>query len=158
MARNHLTAGLCLVAVAYGAAACRSNKKDTTPVAQIQTQTPPQTVNEPVTVTGCLRAGDASDTFVLTASETKDGTTPATYVLSSSNNGVNLRDNVGERVEVSGVLKTEQQVSTVTPAAPPANKPTGTAGTPTVETQAQLDMRHLAVNSMNRIGGHCDTK
>jgi len=109
-----------------------------------------------VTVTGCLRAGDASDTFVLTASETKDGTTPATYVLSSRDNGVNLRDNIGERVEVTGVLSTEQRVSTMTPAAPPANNPTGTSGTPTVATQAQLDVRHLAVNSMNRIGGHCD--
>jgi hypothetical protein len=158
MGRNPLTTGLCIVAVAYGAAACRSHKKDTTPVAQMQTQTPPQTVNEPVTVTGCLRAGDASDTFVLTASETKDGETPATYVVVSNNNGVNLRDNVGERVELTGVLRTQQQVSTTTAPAPPANKPTGTAGTPTVQTQAQLDMRRIDVNSVNRVGGHCNAK
>jgi hypothetical protein len=158
MVRNSLTAGLCIVAVASGSAACRSNKKNTTPVAQIQTQTPPQAVNTPVTVTGCLRAGEASDTFVLTTSETKDGATPATYVLAAGKSGVNLRDNIGERVEVTGVLSTEQQVSTTTLPAPAANKPTGTAGTPTVQTQAQLDMRSLEVNSMSRIGGHCDAK
>jgi hypothetical protein len=158
MGRNSLTTGLCIVAVAYGAAACRSNKKDTTPVAQIQTQTPPQAVNQPVTVTGCLRAGDASDTFVLTTSETRDGATPATYVVVSNTSGVNLRDNIGERIEVTGVLTTQQQASTTTPPAPPANKPTGTAGTPKMQTQAELDMRRIAVNSVNRVGGHCDTK
>lgn len=158
MFRNSLTAGLCIAAAVCGTAACRSNKKDTTPVAQIETQTPPQVVNEPVTVTGCLRAGDASNTFVLTTSETKDQTTAATYVLSVRDNGVNLRDNIGERVEITGVLNTQQEVSTMSPSAPPANKPTGTAGKPAVETQAQLDMRHLEVSTMNRIGGHCDTK
>jgi hypothetical protein len=157
MGRNPLAAGLCIVAVAYSAAACRS-KNNTTPVAQIQTQTPPQTLNQPITVTGCLRAGDASDTFVLTTSETKDGTTPATYMLASRDTGVNLRDNIGERVEVTGVLNTQQQVSTATPAAPPANKPTGTAGKPSVETQASLDMRRLTVNSVNRLGARCETK
>jgi hypothetical protein len=36
---------------------------------------------------------------------------------------------IGERIEVTGVLTTQQQASTMTPPAPPANKPTGTAGT-----------------------------
>jgi hypothetical protein len=110
-----------------------------------------------VTVTGCLRAGDASDTFVLTASETKDGVTPATYLL-VPNSSVNLRENVGNRVEVSGVLSTQQQVSTTTPATAPRNKPTGTSGTPTVQTQTQLDMRRLDVSSVNRLGDGCDKK
>jgi hypothetical protein len=149
-----------MLAVACGAstAACRRSNNETPPVAQIQSQTPPQAVNQPVTLTGCLRAGEASDTFVLTASQTKDGETPATYLLVSKDSGVNFRENVGERVEITGVVTTQQQVSTMTPPAPPANKPTGTAGTPTVETQAKLEMRRLEVNSVNRLGAHCDTK
>jgi hypothetical protein len=160
MRTNSLTAGISIIAVTFGAAwtvACQRSNKNAPPSAQIQTQTPPQTVNQPLTVTGCLRAGDASDTYVLTTSETKDGTTPATYLLVASN-GANLRDNVGNRVEVSGVLSTQQAVSTVTPPTAPQNKPTGTGGTPTVETQTQLDMRRLEVNSLNRVAEHCDTK
>jgi hypothetical protein len=159
MRGNSLTAGLSIV-VALGVVStsgCQRSSKNEAPVAQIQTQTPPRQVNQPVTVTGCLRAGDASDTFVLTASETKDGTTPATYQL-VSNSGVNLRDNVGNRVEVSGVLTSQQQVTTVTPQEPARNKPTGTSGAPTVQTQTQLEMRRLEVNSLNRVTERCDTK
>ena len=160
MRANSLTAGLSITALAFGAistASCKRSDKNTTPVAQIQTQTPPQTVNQPLTVTGCLRAGEASDTYVLTTSETKDGATPATYLL-AANEGVNLRDNVGNRVEVTGVLSTQQEISTVTPPAAPRNKPTGTSGTPAVETQTQLDMRRMEVSSLNRVGEHCDMK
>ena len=159
MRGNSLTAGLSII-VALGAVStttCNRSSKKEAPVAQIQTQTPVQAVNQPVTITGCLRAGDAADTFVLTASETKDGTAPATYLL-ASNSGVNLRDNVGNRVEVSGVLSSQQQVSTITPQEPARNKPTGTSGTPTVQTATQLEMRRLEVNTLNRVGDRCDTK
>jgi len=160
MRANSVTAALSVIAIAFGAASttgCKRSDKNAAPVAQIQTETPPQTVNQPLTVTGCLRAGDASDTFVLTTSDTKDGVTPATYLL-VAHNSVNLRDNVGNRVEVSGVLSTQQQVSTTTPASAPQNKPTGTSGTPTVQTQTQLDMRRLEVSSVNRLGERCDKK
>ncbi len=160
MRANSLIIGLSITALAYGAGsttACRRSNKNAPPTAQVQTQTPPQAVNQPVTVTGCLRAGEASDTYVLTTSETKDGMSPATYVL-ASNNGVNLRDNVGNRVEVTGVLSTEQQVSTTSPATSPRNKPTGTSGTPTISTQTQLDMRRLEVSSVNKLADRCDKK
>ena len=150
-----LTAGFTIIAVAAFSGGCKRSDKNTAPVAQIQTQTPAQAVNQPLTVTGCLRAGEASDTYVLTSSETKDGTTPATYLLVATS-GVNLGENVGNRVEVAGTVSTQQQVSTVTPAVPAQNKPTGTAGTPTVQTQTQLDMRRMEVNSLNRLGDRCD--
>jgi hypothetical protein len=158
MRAHSTTAGVFIVALVFGAVstgACQRSNKNAAPTAQIQTQTPPQTINQPLTVTGCLRAGDASETYVLTASETKDGTTPATYLLVANDN-VNLRDNVGNRVQVSGILNTQQEVSTVTPSTPPKNKPTGTSGTPTVQTQTELDMRRLEVSSLNRVGEHCD--
>ena len=160
MRANPVTAALAVIALAYGSAstvACQRSNKNATPTAQTQTATAAQAVNQPMTVTGCLRAGDASETFVLTASETKDGTSPATYML-AANNGVNLRDNVGKHVEVTGVLSTEQQVSTTSPATAPRNKPTGTSGTPTISTQTQLDMRRLEVNSLTKLGDSCDKK
>ncbi len=160
MRTNSLTAALSILALAYGGVstvACQRSDKSAPPTAQIQAQTPPQPVNQPMTVTGCLRAGEASDTFVLTASETKDGTTPATYVL-VSNPGVNLRDNVGNHVSVTGVLSTEQRVATTTPPTAPQNKPTGTSGTPAVSTQTQLDMRKLEVSSVSKLGDRCDKK
>jgi hypothetical protein len=159
MRARSLTA-LTILAIVYGGAstaACKRSNKNGTPVAQIQTQTPPQAVNQSTTVTGCLRAGDASDTYVLTTSETQNGATPATYLLVSTN-GANFRDNIGHEVQVSGVLSTEQAVSTVTPASPPANKPAGTSGKPAVETQTQLDMRRLEVSSLNSMSDKCQTK
>jgi hypothetical protein len=160
MRANPVTTALSIIALAYGGAsmmACQRSSKNATPTAQMQTATPPQAVNQPMAVTGCLRAGDASDTFVLTSSETKDGTSPATYML-VARNGVNLRDNVGNHVEVTGVLSTEQQVSTTTPSTAPQNKPTGTSGTPTISTQTQLDMRRLDVSSVNKLGDRCGKK
>lgn len=159
MHANSLTASLSILVIAYGgvsATACRRSDRNTTPVAQVQTQTPVQAVNQPMTVTGCLRAGEAAETFVLTTSERKDGTTPATYLLVSSNTAVNLRDNVGHRVEVSGNLSAEQQTLTVSPPAPARNKPTGTSGTPTVATQTQLDLRRLEVDNVRSLGDRCD--
>jgi hypothetical protein len=152
------TGGVFIVALVFAAVStggCQRSSKNAPPTAQIQTQTPPQAVNQPVTVTGCLRAGDASDTYVLTASEMKDGTTPATYLL-VARDAVNLRDNVGNRVQVSGTLTTQQEVSTLTPTTSPKNKATGTSGTPTVQTQTELDMRRLEVSSLNRVAEHCD--
>lgn len=160
MRASSLTAALTILAVAYGGAStagCKRSNKNGTPVAQIQTQTPAQPVNQPTTVTGCLRAGDASDTYVLTTSETQNGATPSTYLLVSTG-GANLRDNVGHEVQVSGVVSTQQAVSTVTPATPPANKPAGTSGKPSVETQTQLDMRRLEVSSLNSMSDKCETK
>ena len=44
------------------------SREKTAPVAETQTQTPVRTDNQPVTVSGCLRAGEAAETFVLTSS------------------------------------------------------------------------------------------
>lgn len=168
MRANVLTTTLSLVAIAYAgvsATACKRSDRAATPAPQVQTQTPVRDINQPMTVTGCLRAGEASDTFVLTSSEQKDGMTPSTYLLISNNdanNNASFRDNVGKRVEISGTLSTEQQTSALTPAEPARNsarnKPTGTSGTPTVESQTQVDMRQFQVSSLRSLGERCDKK
>jgi hypothetical protein len=163
MRANSLMAGLSIAVLATFAGACDRSEKKSAPVAEVQSQSPPQQLSQPMTVSGCLRAGDASDTFVLTTSEAKDGTAPATYLLASTT-GLSLRENVGKRVEVSGVLNTQQRVATTTAASPAdpkdkdKDKATGTSGTPMVQTQTQLDMRRLDVTNINRVGESCDTK
>jgi hypothetical protein len=161
MRANSLTAALSIVAMAaVGAstAGCNRSDKNSTPVAQMQTQTPAQPVNQRTTVVGCLRAGESADTYVLTASQAQDGSTPATYALFAGED-VDLRGNVGQQVQVTGVVTTQEAVSTITPSTAPANKPEGTSGSkPQVQTQTQLEMRRFDVTSINKVADRCDTK
>ena len=57
MRANPVTTILSIVTLTYGGIstiACQRSNKNAAPAAQIQTQSAPQTVNQPVTVTGCL--------------------------------------------------------------------------------------------------------
>ena len=141
---------------AVSLAGCNRSEQTTTPVAESQTQHPVQPANQPLTVSGCLRGGDAADTFVLASSGASigDSTASATYQLAAAS-GVNLRDHVGRRVEVSGVLRGQQQ-SESRAEGPAANAPTGTAGTPRVETRTEVDIKHLDVSSVKPIADDCD--
>jgi hypothetical protein len=145
----------CVAAAALSLSACNRAEQNK-PVAEVQTQTPVKPAAEPTTVSGCLRAGDAADVFVLTASQAVDGGTPATYQLVGLQ-GVNLKDHVGNRVEVNGVLRAQQQTSTRA-AAPAAgsDKSTGTSGSPTVETRTSVDIRQLDVSAVKPLGQGCD--
>jgi hypothetical protein len=142
-------------AMAMGAAC--NNKKDVTPTAQIQSNSPAQAANSPESVTGCLRAGDAPDTFVLTTSLLADGRQPATYQLSGSG-GVNLTEHIGERVSVQGVVRAQQESTTASSGSPANDKPKGTAGSPNVSTTTTLDLKRMDVTSISRAEGTCETK
>ena len=134
------------------AAASACQRQDRTPSAQSQAASPMQTTSSPTTVTGCLRAGDASDTFVLTTARSTDGQT-ATYQLHPIP-GIQLAEHVGRQVEVNGVLRAQQEVSTSS-STQPAGKPTGTAGTPEVSTSTELAVRQLEVQQVRPVGEHC---
>jgi hypothetical protein len=143
-----------LVLVSAIAAGCQ--RQPEVPAAQSQTGTS-RPANQPTTVTGCLRSGDADGTFVLTSSKIVDGTPPATYDL-AGDAGVNLHDHVGKQVEVSGVIDQTSQVATRQPAQP-ADNATGTAGkpgTPTVQTGTQLSIQRLKVSAIKRTGENCE--
>lgn len=142
----------CSLAIALAAAgAC--NRSGQAPPSETQTATPVQTANMPTTITGCLRAGDASNTFVLTAARAETGQPTATYQLHPVE-GVMLAEHVGKQVEVSGVLRAQQEVSSRS-TTEPANKATGTTGTPTVSTATELDIKQLTVEKVRSVEGEC---
>jgi hypothetical protein len=120
------------------------------PASQVQTESPTRVTNQPMTVTGCLRAGEAADTFVLTTG----GTDVATYNL-IGREGVNLADHVGRQVEVNGILLAQKQTATRAEGPARGDKPTGTAGTPSVSTRAEVDIRQLEVNTVRSTGQEC---
>jgi ABC-type uncharacterized transport system auxiliary subunit len=135
-------------------AGCSRSDQKNAPTAEVQTQQPAEAVNKPITLSGCMRAGEATDTYVLTTSATADGQAPANYQLAGAS-GVNLRDQIGNRVEVSGVVRTQQETQSHT-SGPAANAPTGTSGTPRVETTTELDLKHLDVSNVKPLGEKCD--
>ncbi|MBA2305167.1 MAG: hypothetical protein H0W08_21410 [Acidobacteria bacterium] len=150
-------AGTILVAATVagcGVAGCGREQAQTPPAqAQVETTRPG---NQPTTVTGCLRAGDADATFVLTTAQSVDGTPTATYHLTGAP-GVNLQELVGNRVEVSGVVNGQSQIATRQSSQPAANATgtAGTAGTPTVQTGTELSITRLDVTTVQRAGGEC---
>ena len=147
--RQPFAVAAAMAALAIPSYGCNRGES-TTPAAETQTQSPTRATNQPMTVTGCLRAGEAADTFVLTTS----GTDVATYSL-VSRGGVTLADHVGHQVEVNGVLVSQQQTASraETPAA--GDTATGTTGTPTVATRTNVDIRQLEVNTVRPTGQDC---
>jgi hypothetical protein len=143
------------ILVAGSVAGCGGDEAEVPPATtQSQATSEP---NTPTTVTGCLRAGDAADTFVLTTSRVEDGATPATYQL-TGDPGVNLQDHVGKRIQVTGIVDRQAQFA-VREAPKPADNATGTAGsagTPTVQTGAQINIQRLNVTSVKAADGECE--
>ena len=139
------------IALPLAVAAADCSKKTTTPDAQQTTGVQPRA--DRTSVAGCLRSGAAEDTFVLTTTA-PDAAKPATYNL-NGNAEVNLRQYVGQRVEVSGTIRSEEQVTSSSGATP--EKPAkGTSGTPTVETKTDLDVRQLDVSTVRPTGQKCE--
>jgi hypothetical protein len=136
------------VALTMAATACNRN----TAVPEAQRTTGVQPRMESTTVAGCLRSGLAENTFVLTAEAPSSDIKTATYQLTGNN--VNLRDYVGQQVEVSGTVRAEQEIATsgVTTAEKPAK---GVDGTPTVQTKTDLDVRQMTVSAVKPSGGRC---
>jgi hypothetical protein len=156
MSHHHLSvkAAAALGIAALLSFACGRDEQQA-PAAQTQTQTPVQSMSVPESVTGCLRAGDAADTFVLTTSQTDDGKPPTTYELVGTT-AVNLQDHVGHRVAVNGIVREQQSATSGSASAPATDKPRGTSGTPSVQTTATLQLRRMEVQSVARASGECD--
>jgi hypothetical protein len=149
---RNLAVSSTVVALALCAAACRGQNEATVP-ADPTTASAPQARNQPMTVAGCLRAGEAADTFILTAAATEGSQQPGTYQLAGNTAG--LADHIGKRVEVSGTLESEQELASRTQTVE-KDRPKGTSGTPTVETKSAVELRKLEVSSARRISGDCE--
>ena len=131
------------------------NRGKNVPAGESQAATPVQTTNSPTTVKGCLRAGDAAGTYVLTADRSASGEQTATYQLQAAAN-VPLAEHVGKQVEVSGTLTAQQEIATRT--LPQSQKPAdaaGTSGRPTVSTATELNVRRLEVSHVRHLGPNC---
>jgi len=144
------TATAVAMATAFVAAGC--NRKSAAP--ELQTTTGAQPRADAITVSGCLRAGLADDTFVLTVIDPTASTTDATATYQLTGNTQALRDHVGEQVQVSGTLRAEQEIASKGDAV--AEKPAaGTSGTPTVQTKTDLDVKQMTVSSVTPSGQRC---
>jgi hypothetical protein len=133
------------------ATACNRGAQDG-PVAEKQ-ELATQAANQPMTVAGCLKAGEAAGTFMLSAGRTTGGVgDTANYQLVGAQTN-NLQDHVGYRVEVNGTMQSQQEIATTATPQPAANeRATGTSGTPTVQTKTEVDIRRLSVSSVKRLG------
>lgn len=155
MSRCLRTRSLALSAVvsaALIAAACASEPE--VPPAESQTAVT-RDVERPTTVSGCLKAGEAANTYVLTTSRTVDGTAPATYQLTGAND-LNLQQHVGSRIEATGVVESQSEIASRTTAQPPEN-PRATSGTtPSVQTGTELSIRRMDVTSVRALEGECE--
>ena len=154
MRATHLiqAATLCC-AIAVAGVACNKNKQ-AAPDAQMSTGLQPR--SQPVTVTGCLQKGTiAENTWVLISDAAAAGTTgrAPTYQLTGAHTD-SLGKNVGQRVEVSGIVQAEQEVASNSGTVP-ENRAKGTSGTPTVQTKTDVDIRRLEVTSVKPTGDRC---
>jgi hypothetical protein len=141
---------VALATLTVAAGACRQKA---TPTDETLTTTGEQPRLQPITVTGCLRAGEAENTFVLTTAQAAGAGETATYQLTGLE-GVNLRDHVGHQVEVSGTVRSEQDMASRSPDVP-ATRARGTSGTPVVRTETELQVKRLEVSVLKPVGGEC---
>lgn len=109
--------------------------------------------NAPITVTGCLRRGAAEDAFVLTAVQQTAAAQTATYQLVGKQ-GVDFRSHVGQQVKISGTLGTQTDIASKG-SAETDQKAKGTSGTPTVQTQTDLQVKILRVDTLTPQSGSC---
>lgn len=87
--------------------------------------------------------------FVLMTS----GPDAATYQLVADEH-IDLREHVGRRVELDGVIR--QQQSAQSRATAPANdQAVGTAGQPSVSTRTEVDVRQFEVSTVKSVGSEC---
>jgi hypothetical protein len=120
---------------------------------EVQTTATVERSGDPVQLSGCLKSGVLADnTFVLLVSQKNGSGGTATYdVIPAA--GVDLRDQIGQQVEVTGTLQGGQVASSEGAARESA--PKGTSGTPTVETKTDVDIRRVAATSVKPIGAAC---
>jgi hypothetical protein len=140
------------LALGLAGTGCNRGPKATV-VAESQAQTA-QPANQPMTVSGCLKAGEADGTFVLTAARTtgSSGETATYHLVGPQAN--NLQEHVGRQVEVIGTMQAQQEIASNAPAQPANERATGTSGT--VQTRTDIDIRRLAVTSLKPIAEKCE--
>ena len=144
---SRIAAAACVGALMIAGSACNRNAA----VPELPRTTGLQPRMDPITVAGCLRAGEAENTFVLTASAADPDSKSVTYQLIGHD--VPLREYVWQQVEVEGTLRAEHAIATDGVSSQKPAK--GTEGTPTVDTKTELDVRQMTVSSVKPSGHRC---
>jgi hypothetical protein len=154
MRRISLFSAFVLTASVAAAGCGRDEAKPAVPPAEVQTQAV-QPANQPTTINGCLKAGDAQGMYVVTAAQTAGSPDTATYQL-VGNTGVNLADHIGRRVQVSGIVRETGELESRARAE--TAKPEATSGTakPVVETKTEVKIKRLEVSSVQPTGDRCE--
>ena len=132
--------------------ACGRSGEEVPPL-ETQTVTPPQPAATPERVQGCLRAGEASGTFVLTAGAADTQMSAATYQLLGT--AESLQPHIGKRVEVTGTIVAEQTAQSQGATLPADDRAKGTAGTPTVQSTTRVELKRLQVSGVTPGAGEC---
>lgn len=127
---------------------------DEVPPLETQTVTPPQAQATPEKVTGCLRAGEAEGTYVVTASRLDTSMPAATYELVGSNE--RFGDHIGHKVEVTGTVVSEQAATSRGATLPAEDRAKGTTGTPTVQSTTKVEFKRLQVTNFAMLDDDCE--
>ena len=159
MIRQHTlrTILFCGGLVAAAASSACGGGEESQPIAETQSHTAAP-ANQPVNVEGCLRAGESDGTFVLTTARSTGSEQTATYQLVGASN-VRLADHVGNRVQIRGTVRAQQEIASQTTAVPaerPADQPQGQTATPKVITQTEIDIKRVTVDTVTSSGEKCD--
>lgn len=149
MTRHELIRHTLLVgSLALALTAC--DRKAAAP--DLQTTSGPQAEAQSALVSGCLRQGEADQTFVLESAQADGAGATVTYQLTGNEN-VQLPNYVGQQVEVSGTVRANQEISSSGKVEEKAAK--GTSGTPVVETKTDVDIKRLDVATIKSLGAAC---
>jgi hypothetical protein len=143
---------LAATAVLAACMACGGNGEEV-PALEQQSVTAPQETQLPRVVRGCLGAGGTDGTYVLAAGADDTGADAATYQLEGELGS--LAEHIGRRVEVSGTVVSSQVARSRGAVMPAEDEPTGTSGTPTVQSTTEVEVRRLQVDSVTPVDADC---
>jgi hypothetical protein len=152
---------LCFTSILLIAACGRPAEEAELPPAQVElpAQTPPG-VPMHTTVVGCLRAGEAEGTFVLMASDPDLPFDARTYQLGGAmvrQQPDLFRQHAGHTVSVSGTyMVPEEGTQRVRTRAEADDQRDDVAETPIVETETELEIREMDVESIERVAEGCE--
>ena len=152
---RHLIGAVLVAGIALASGACNRDADKMATSTDVQTQSA-QPAKTPVTLQGCVKAGDAADTYVLTTARTAGSGDTATYQLVGEKIE-GLREQVGRRVEITGTIEAQREIASRTTARPEdEERPTGTSGTPTVQTRSEIEIKRLSVGSVKPLSESCE--
>jgi hypothetical protein len=134
---------------AVGLAAQTPQNPPSTPPSQPPAQEARESASKNVTVTGCLKAGDSADSFMLSdlkfgkPTDKAVGTTGApapaaiasatSLKLTGSPTGSKLSEHVGHTIEVTGTVSEKSASAPTAPADPAGARPSSASATPALE-------------------------